>query len=84
MAWIPEQRDLEAQEPSDTRTKLMELITDRFKVEYRKMVDETQVSLSEYYHLYAYQQQNSLGQVSFTSDCWSHQNLDGHTAVTAH
>jgi hypothetical protein len=28
--------------------------------------------------------QNSLGRISFTSDIWSRQNLEGYMAVTAH
>ncbi|KII82956.1 hypothetical protein PLICRDRAFT_120022, partial [Plicaturopsis crispa FD-325 SS-3] len=51
------------------RTKLSEMILNRFKLEYQKMTDEIK---------------NSLGRVSFTSDMWSSQNLSGSMAVTAH
>ncbi|KIK79105.1 hypothetical protein PAXRUDRAFT_162177 [Paxillus rubicundulus Ve08.2h10] len=51
------------------RTKLRELITERYKVEYAKMLTEIQ---------------NSLGCVSFTSDMWTNQNSKSFMAVTAH
>ncbi|KIK74526.1 hypothetical protein PAXRUDRAFT_121453, partial [Paxillus rubicundulus Ve08.2h10] len=50
-------------------TKLGELMTERYKVEYAKMLTEIQ---------------NSLGHVSFTSDMWTNQNSKSFMAVTAH
>ncbi|KAJ7617524.1 hypothetical protein DFH06DRAFT_961660, partial [Mycena polygramma] len=51
------------------RTKMSELISTRFQVEYQKMIHEIQ---------------NALGRVSFTQDIWSRVNLDSHLAITAH
>ncbi|KIJ06348.1 hypothetical protein PAXINDRAFT_26351, partial [Paxillus involutus ATCC 200175] len=51
------------------RTKLTQLIEERYKIEYVAMVQEIQ---------------NSLGRVSFTSDLWSNQTIKGFMAVTAH
>ncbi|KIK73670.1 hypothetical protein PAXRUDRAFT_20608 [Paxillus rubicundulus Ve08.2h10] len=50
-------------------TKLGELITERYKVEYAKMLTEIQ---------------NSLGRVSFMSDMWTNQDSKSFMAVTAH
>ncbi|KAJ6495742.1 hypothetical protein C8R47DRAFT_936308, partial [Mycena vitilis] len=51
------------------RTRLAELITTRFQVEYEQMIKEIQ---------------NSLGRVSFTDDIWTRKNLDAHLAITGH
>ncbi|KAJ7769159.1 hypothetical protein DFH07DRAFT_697654, partial [Mycena maculata] len=51
------------------RTKLSQLITTRFQVEYDTMIQEIQ---------------NSLGHVSFTNDIWTRKNLDSHLAITGH
>ncbi|KAJ7039415.1 hypothetical protein C8F04DRAFT_926993, partial [Mycena alexandri] len=51
------------------RTKLSELISERFKCEWARMVDEIK---------------NSLGRVSATDDIWSRQNLESYMAVTVH
>ncbi|KAJ7894905.1 hypothetical protein B0H14DRAFT_2334213, partial [Mycena olivaceomarginata] len=50
-------------------TKLSQLISTRFNIEYTAMIDEIQ---------------NSLGRVSFTDDIWTRVNLDSHLAITAH
>ncbi|KIK96753.1 hypothetical protein PAXRUDRAFT_137763 [Paxillus rubicundulus Ve08.2h10] len=50
-------------------TKLRELITERYKVEYAKMLTEIQ---------------NLLRHVSFTSDMWTTQNSKSFMTVTAH
>ncbi|KII88823.1 hypothetical protein PLICRDRAFT_73506, partial [Plicaturopsis crispa FD-325 SS-3] len=57
------------------RTKLSEMILNRFKLGYQKMTDKIKAR---------HPSQNSLGCVSFTSDMWSSQNLSGYMAVTAH
>ncbi|KAF9060233.1 hypothetical protein BDP27DRAFT_1181670, partial [Rhodocollybia butyracea] len=49
------------------RTKLSELIDERFKVEYSKIIEEIR---------------NSLGHLAITSDIWSRVNLEGYLAVT--
>ncbi|KIY46809.1 hypothetical protein FISHEDRAFT_13473, partial [Fistulina hepatica ATCC 64428] len=51
------------------RTKVADLIIERFQAEYQKMIDEIK---------------NSVGRVSFTSDIWSRQNLESYMAITAH
>ncbi|KAJ7351424.1 hypothetical protein DFH08DRAFT_655033, partial [Mycena albidolilacea] len=51
------------------RSKLSQLISTRFHVEYTAMIKEIQ---------------NSLGRVAFTDDVWSRVNLDSHLAITAH
>ncbi|KIK75651.1 hypothetical protein PAXRUDRAFT_61962, partial [Paxillus rubicundulus Ve08.2h10] len=54
------------------RTKLSELIEERYKSEYCAMVLDIQAN------------QKSLGWVSFTSDLWSNQTIKGFMGVTAH
>ncbi|KAJ3846056.1 hypothetical protein EV368DRAFT_15364, partial [Lentinula lateritia] len=49
------------------RTKLSELIDERFKVEYHKIIDEIH---------------NSLGRLAITGDIWSRVNLEGCLAIT--
>ncbi|KAJ7818483.1 hypothetical protein B0H14DRAFT_2248557, partial [Mycena olivaceomarginata] len=51
------------------RTKMSQLITTRFQIEYDKMIQEIQAS---------------LGRISFTHNIWSRVNLDSHLAITAH
>ncbi|KAJ7703836.1 hypothetical protein B0H14DRAFT_3903685 [Mycena olivaceomarginata] len=51
------------------RTKMAELITERFKVEYQKMIHKIQ---------------NAISRISYTDDIWSRKNLDSHLAITAH
>ncbi|KAJ7191878.1 hypothetical protein GGX14DRAFT_319463, partial [Mycena pura] len=51
------------------RTKLAQLISTRYQVEYKRMIHEMQ---------------NSLGRISFTQDIWSRVNLDSHLAITGH
>ncbi|KAJ7790431.1 hypothetical protein B0H14DRAFT_2396433, partial [Mycena olivaceomarginata] len=53
------------------RTKLSQLISTRFNIEYTAMIDEIQLW-------------NSLDRVSFTDDIWTRVNLDSHLAITAH
>jgi hypothetical protein len=67
------------------RTKLGELITARFKLEYANMVQDIAVCpclCQCCVELMSFQ--NSLGRVSFTSDIWSRQNLESYMAITAH
>ncbi|KAJ6576096.1 hypothetical protein DFH09DRAFT_914994, partial [Mycena vulgaris] len=51
------------------RTKLAQLVANRFHVEYTAMIREIQ---------------NSSGRVSFTDDIWTRVNLDSHLAITGH
>ncbi|KAI0309877.1 hypothetical protein OF83DRAFT_1071366 [Amylostereum chailletii] len=51
------------------RTKVTDLIYERFCIEYRKMVAEMQ---------------NCPGRISFTTDVWSDPSLNSFMAVTAH
>ncbi|KII92965.1 hypothetical protein PLICRDRAFT_70154, partial [Plicaturopsis crispa FD-325 SS-3] len=51
------------------RTKLTELIIKRFDEEYALIIKDIE---------------NAVGRVSFTSDCWSRQNLSDFMAITAH
>ncbi|KAJ6463694.1 hypothetical protein C8R47DRAFT_931953, partial [Mycena vitilis] len=50
------------------RTKLGELISARFQVEYQAMIHEIQ---------------NAPGRVAFTDDVWTRVNLDSHLGITA-
>ncbi|KZP23369.1 hypothetical protein FIBSPDRAFT_711755, partial [Athelia psychrophila] len=51
------------------RTKLSELITERFKIEHAAMLRDLECS---------------LGRVATTADVWSRENLDSHLAITGH
>ncbi|KAJ7092959.1 hypothetical protein B0H15DRAFT_763088, partial [Mycena belliarum] len=51
------------------RTKLSQLISERFKFEWRRMVEEIA---------------NSLGRVSATDDIWTSQGLDSYMAMSLH
>ncbi|KAL1672873.1 hypothetical protein EV122DRAFT_199086, partial [Schizophyllum commune] len=51
------------------RTKLAELVLQRFKMKY----EEIRLDIT-----------TSLSRVAFTTDIWSRQNLEGYMAVTAH
>ncbi|KAL1745752.1 hypothetical protein HDZ31DRAFT_35679 [Schizophyllum fasciatum] len=51
------------------RTRLGELILERFKEEYSHMVADIE---------------NAAGRVSFTSDIWSRASMEPYMAVTAH
>ncbi|KDQ51399.1 hypothetical protein JAAARDRAFT_105030, partial [Jaapia argillacea MUCL 33604] len=51
------------------RTKLARLIIDKFIEEHNKLKCELQ---------------NTLGRISFTSDCWSDINLQTHMAISGH
>ncbi|KAI0048598.1 hypothetical protein FA95DRAFT_1467595, partial [Auriscalpium vulgare] len=51
------------------RTKVTELIFERFREEYKKMVLEMQ---------------NSPGRISFTTDVWTDPWMSPYMAVTAH
>ncbi|KAJ7687279.1 hypothetical protein B0H17DRAFT_885558, partial [Mycena rosella] len=51
------------------RTKLSQLISARFQVDYAAMLREIQVA---------------PGRVAFTDDVWSRLNLDSHLGITTH
>ncbi|KAJ7244799.1 hypothetical protein B0H12DRAFT_961455, partial [Mycena haematopus] len=51
------------------RTKMAQIITERFKIEYQKMI---------------YEIQNAISRISYTDDIWTRKNLDSHLAITAH
>ncbi|KIK92044.1 hypothetical protein PAXRUDRAFT_90577, partial [Paxillus rubicundulus Ve08.2h10] len=71
------------------RTKLTQLIEERYKIEYVAMVQEIQVHNAAARRLtagthYYYDNNNSLGRVSFTSNLRSNQTIKGFMAVTTH
>ncbi|KAJ7496486.1 hypothetical protein FB451DRAFT_1005443, partial [Mycena latifolia] len=51
------------------RTKLSELVSQRFKYEWTRMVEEMA---------------NSLGRVSTTDDIWSRMSLESYMAISLH
>ncbi|GLB45978.1 putative hAT family C-terminal dimerisation region [Lyophyllum shimeji] len=51
------------------RTKLTQLIYERFQVEFKKLIEELK---------------NAAGRISFTSDLWTDQNRRSYMAITAH
>lgn len=65
-------------------------IMTQFKVKYNEMVQDIQVCIPSRFQkqsitkIFRVCVQNSLGRVSFTSDIWSRQNLEGYMAITAH
>ncbi|GLB45637.1 putative encoded by [Lyophyllum shimeji] len=51
------------------RTKLTQLIYERFQLEFKKLIEELK---------------NAAGRISFTSDLWTDQNRRSYMAITAH
>lgn len=67
------------------RTKLSQLISTRFHIEYTAMIKEIQVRKYFSRNLFVNSlHQNSLGRIALTDDVWSRVNLDSHLAITAH